>query len=1711
MDNVIEGAATTPAAEAAPRPTVARQALLGGLAVVLFLAAILAFGGYLRMVGRNWDESQSLHPDERFLTMVTAAVRPASGIRDYFDTAKSPLNPYNNNFGSFVYGTLPLFVTRYTAETFKDATWLQGILGVKGPLTGYGEVGQLGRLLSSLFDLVALVVLFLIGRRLYDTRVGLLAAALGAFTVLNIQQSHFYTADTFANCFALLTFLFAVRVLQGGRWYDYTLLGLSFAAAIGSRINLLTLLGVVAIAIGVRLLDAWQSRRAPLDGQTRAIEASAPTSASVLLGALLFLVVTLVAFRLFMPYAFLAPDGGPLSWLRFNPQWREDMANAQRMNRGDVDVPFGHQWADRAPLWFPLYNMVWFGLGIPLGIAAWVGWGVALVQSLLGLRGGLDGVLSNPRLRAHILPVAWIAITFLFHGTQWVKSIRYFLQMYPLMALMAAWLLVFLWDWTTRRAADQGRTWTLGRGLTAVFAAFVVGGTVLYAVTFTGIYQRPVTRVEASRWIYENVPTGATVTLATASGERKAQVAIPNKFVWNTDGALNVTPFKVPADGTLGAVQLNFLADSRRDADPETLEVIVARDAGGRDVVARGQITANLERGGAKGQAASVTLDNGVGAALEAGRDYYLATRALKGAPIQSFNAALANEHWDDGIPLRVDGKDGFSIYQGLEITNYDEDEPAKLDKLVDRMDQADYIFMTSGRLYESIPRLPMRWPMTTRYYELMLNNPEALGYRRAAEFTSYPQLGPLVWNDDGSEEQFRVYDHPKVLIFEKTPAFNKAEAKQLLGEGIEWGGIQRLWDKEATNVYNNARWRKIPLIGALIADRLAPLPSVTRAQAQAPAAVGETTPKTDLMLPKADWVNQQLSGTWSSLFNPQSIVNQSPVLSVVAWFLAIQLLGIVVFPIAFAVFRFLGDRGWFSSKILGLLLASYGAWLLASVQRIMPFGPLMVWGVVLALALVSALFAWRQWPGLRGFFRARGWDVLAGELVFLALFLGFLAVRMGNPDLWHPFMGGEKPMDFAYLNGVIRTQFFPSYDPWFAGGYLNYYYYGFVMVATLVLMTGIVPSVAYNLAVPLFFALTGLGAFAVVYNLVDRAGVGRGDDGNGARRGMTGASLYGALGALFVVVVGNLGEVKLLADGLSGLSQSKLQSNIPGLATIANTLNGMRRVLSGDAQLGFRQEWWYWNASRAIPHPQTETVPITEFPYFTFLYGDLHAHMLTLPLTLLALALALNAALRWRGAWRLNLGGAGWPTALASWLIFGLTIGALRPANTWDYPTYLVVATGAFALAAYRHHGLTLRALGETLWRAALVFALSNLLWLPFISNFATAFTSVEPWTGSRTVWWSYLIVHGFFLFTVVTFLLFQVRDWYLAEVASGRGPVARRLTLQVTLILAGATVILAVFDYGAWVIGLPILTVALLLLLRRPAAVEEQAADEAGWLAAGLRPTPSAAFIGLLVAAAVGLTLVVDVIVLKGDISRMNTVFKFYLQVWVMLGVAAAAGLAWVWASLRRVSAITRVAWEAAFALLLFGVLLYPVFATWGRVNDRFDRAVGPTLDGMAYMSTATYSDAPDGRPVANYALKWDRDAIQWMEQNIPGTPVILEAHTPEYRWGSRVSIYTGFPTVVGWSNHQRQQRSALTTPVVDQRGSDVKLMFDTPDANRALDLMRRYSVGYVYVGPTEKAYYRPEGIAKFERMAQQGQLEKVYSNQEVTIYRVVGGTPG
>jgi uncharacterized membrane protein len=140
--------------------------------------------------------------------------------------------------------------------------------------------------------------------------------------------------------------------------------------------------------------------------------------------------------------------------------------------------------------------------------------------------------------------------------------------------------------------------------------------------------------------------------------------------------------------------------------------------------------------------------------------------------------------------------------------------------------------------------------------------------------------------------------------------------------------------------------------------------------------------------------------------------------------------------------------------------------------------------------------------------------------------------------------------------------------------------------------------------------------------------------------------------------------------------------------------------------------------------------------------------------------------------------------------------------------------------------------------------------------------------------------------------------------------------------------------------------------------------------------------------------------------------------------------------------------------------------------------------------------------------YPLKWDYEAIQWLQDNVKGTPVVAEAgsgimNVPLYQWGSRISINTGLPTIIGWDWHQKQQRSVLPGPLIDQRIADVRTIYSTPDPNAALQLLHQYNVNYIYVGQLERLYYDPAGLQKFTQPNPAWTL--VYQNPQVQIYQV------
>ncbi|CAN5785019.1 hypothetical protein BH23CHL4_BH23CHL4_06620 [soil metagenome] len=249
--------------------------------------------------------------------------------------------------------------------------------------------------------------------------------------------------------------------------------------------------------------------------------------------------------------------------------------------------------------------------------------------------------------------------------------------------------------------------------------------------------------------------------------------------------------------------------------------------------------------------------------------------------------------------------------------------------------------------------------------------------------------------------------------------------------------------------------------------------------------------------------------------------------------------------------------------------------------------------------------------------------------------------------------------------------------------------------------------------------------------------------------------------------------------------------------------------------------------------------------------------------------------------------------------------------------------------------------------------------------------------------------------------------------------------------------------------------------------------------------------------------ISLGVEHYVLRADIGRMNTVFKFYLQVWVLFSLVAAVALVLVMSRMRsHMSWSVRGPWLIICTLLLGAGLVYPVYATPARLNDRFAE-LPDTLDGMAYMESATFTDGPDGLPPTEMQLRQDRQAIEWLRENGEGSPVILEAVTPLYRWGSRVSVYTGLPTVIGWDWHQTQQRPGFQV-LIDQRKEAVRMMLGEVRSFESIrPLLDRYHVQYIYIGPVERAYYSAEALAKFDDAVEAGMLDIVYDAGGVKIY--------
>ena len=431
-----------------------------------------------------------------------------------------------------------------------------------------------------------------------------------------------------------------------------------------------------------------------------------------------------------------------------------------------------------------------------------------------------------------------------------------------------------------------------------------------------------------------------------------------------------------------------------------------------------------------------------------------------------------------------------------------------------------------------------------------------------------------------------------------------------------------------------------------------------------------------------------------------------------------------------------------------------------------------------------------------------------------------------------------------------------------------------------------------------------------------------------------------------------------------------------------------------------------------------------------------------------------------------------------------GLGLGSLWVVNSWDFPSYLILTIGLLSLAVYLAGGTLTERLTLLGLLGVTVVAVSILAFLPFHQTYET-FNSGLDVSKWRTPVDRFLGIHGLFLFVIGSFLLYQARD-ILRDLAGSvryRNHESTVPGIRWMKVCIGAGILAAVFfgAAGFWNVTLlfVFLTLAGMVAWKAFTSKDENRAYEIVPLF----------LLGLALFIGIG----VDLVRVEGDIGRMNTFFKYYLEIWVLLSVVSAYMLWRLGTSgfLKPALDVRSGAWMAVLLVLVGSSLVYTALGSRARISDRFND--GPsTLDGTAYMSEALHQE--QGQPIE---LRWDLEAIEWVQDNVSGSPVILEAHLSQYRWGARFANNTGLPTVIGWPWHQIQQRTTYSF-AIDDRAQDVREMYETLNEERATDLLRRYRVKYVVVGDLERIIYPGDGLAKFESLGR-----KVFENHGTAIY--------
>ena len=757
----------------------------------------------------------------------------------------------------------------------------------------------------------------------------------------------------------------------------------------------------------------------------------------------------------------------------------------------------------------------------------------------------------------------------------------------------------------------------------------------------------------------------------------------------------------------------------------------------------------------------------------------------------------------------------------------------------------------------------------------------------------------------------------------------------------------------------------------------------------------------------------------------------------VVIWIVILELFSIPGFALLFLIFKKFKRSNIFISYITGILAFNYCIWLLTYLNIIKYSSIYIIFLFILSIVL-SIYYLNKKKETLLPWLKNNIDTISLSKISFIGCIIIFLIFRSLSPEIF----SGEKPMDLGILNNLIRNDSLPPEEIWFGGKTLSYYYFGHFIFATLTKMSFLPDYFTFNLAVASIAGLTFTTSCGVMFLLSK-------------------SHYYSLMTGIFTVFLGNLSGIRELIWG----DQAHL-------------------LADGKNPLNFHL---FWATSRVIPHT------VNEYPLWSAIFGDLHGHFMAMPVYILILYLGIYMCQSLIKEKFIN-----WTIALYS----SFTLGVLSITNTWDIPGSSALLFTFITLGIL----LSIQSLTKkkTLihsfknYLLLLSIGISSFLWfLPYwlnsrsISKFSRGFLNKSEIIKLD----DYLVVWGLFLFIFASLFLFEIYRAVEKELSKNNSNEASKtisiiFIISLIVLLPGCLLIptfeikiplnysdlpgfITIYSTNIFTIILIILGIVTFFLLK-----ETTIKIVCGIIIFGL-----------------AITLFTETCFFY---DRMNTVFKLYLETWLLFAISSVYVLYYLFQPgyyiFRACKSIylelIKLLW---FAPLFILIALAGFTSITAIIGFSFTDKTGSykpvlTINGIAY---------------SKYNLPSEYQAIEWIKENIKDKNcILLESHGNGYSQCGRVCMNTGIPIVVGWEHHLTQR--GVNREDIKKRSKDVRNIYTCQDANEIYDLLKRYKVNYIFVGNEEIKDYGIRGLQTLKRNPMK--FKQIFNNDKVTIFRVL-----